>query len=67
MIFDTEDTIGTSTKEISKRFKTICEYLCQKCYGQEDLIKLSLLAVIAKENISIGYSENDEKMIRNNQ
>lgn len=64
MIFDTEDTIGPSTKEISKRFKTICDYLCQKCYGQEALIKLSLLAVIAKESISIGYSENDEKMIK---
>lgn len=64
MIFEDEDTIGPSTKEISKRFKTICDYLCQKCYGQEALIKLSLLAVIAKENISIGYSENDEKMIK---
>ncbi len=51
-------------KEITKRLNTICDYICQNCYGQGSVIKLALLCAIAKEKIFISYKENEELMIR---
>ncbi len=64
MILSVEEKQRPAGEEIKKRFYTICDYLCQSCYGQEDLIKLSLLFAIAKENIYIDYPSNDEVIIK---